>query len=60
MRILVCNDDGIDAPGLRLLADAAAALTADVWIVAPDHKWTAASHQITFDRTLRYVRYVAT
>ena len=56
MRILVCNDDGIDAPGLRLLADAAAALTADVWIVAPDHKWTAASHQITFDRTLDLMR----
>ena len=56
MRILVCNDDGIDAPGLRLLADAATALTADVWIVAPDHKWTAASHQITFDRTLDLTR----
>jgi 5'-nucleotidase len=56
MRILVCNDDGIDAPGLRLLADAAATLTPDVWIVAPDHKWTAASHQITFDRTLDLTR----
>ena len=52
MRILVCNDDGIHAPGLGLLAEAALALGSDVWVVAPDHKWTAASHQLSFDRDL--------
>ena len=52
MKILVCNDDGIDAPGLRLLADAARTLSDNVWVVAPDHKWSAASHQISFDRDL--------
>ena len=56
MRILVCNDDGIDAAGLALLADAARAVSADVWIVAPERKWTAASHQITFDATLALTR----
>src|SRR5574340_1188641 len=56
MRILVANDDGIDAPGLRLLARAAAALSADVWIVAPERKWTAASHQLSFDRELTLAR----
>jgi 5'-nucleotidase len=50
VRILISNDDGVHAPGLRLLADAARLLSADVWIVAPQHKWTAASHQLTFDR----------
>ena len=52
MKILVCNDDGIDAPGLRLLADAARTLSDDVWVVAPDRKWSAASHQLSFDRDL--------
>jgi 5'-nucleotidase len=56
MRILVCNDDGIDAPGIRLLAEAAFALAPDVWTVAPDRKWTAASHQLSFDRDLTLKR----
>lgn len=55
MRILVANDDGIESPGLAALAQAARGLTDDVWIVAPERKWTAASHQLTFgaDVTLR-------
>jgi 5'/3'-nucleotidase len=56
MRILCCNDDGIDARGLRLLADAARALADDVWIVAPERKWTAASHHVTFDRDIVLTR----
>ena len=56
MRILVCNDDGIAAPGLRLLADAARTLDSDVWVVAPERKWTAASHQLSFDRALKLAR----
>ena len=56
MRILVCNDDGITAPGLGLLAQAALALGAEVWIVAPERKWTAASHQLSFDRDLTLTR----
>ena len=56
MRILCCNDDGIDAYGLRLLAQAARTTSDDVWTVAPARKWTAASHHITFDRDLRLER----
>jgi 5'-nucleotidase len=56
MRILVCNDDGIDAPGLHLLAKAAEAIAPDVWVVAPERKWTAASHQLSFDRDLTLTR----
>jgi len=52
MRILICNDDGFDAPGLRLLAEAARALEGEIWIVAPEAKWTAASHRVSFDRDL--------
>ena len=56
MRILVCNDDGIASAGLGLLARAALALEAEVWIVAPERKWTAASHQLSFDRDLSLTR----
>jgi 5'-nucleotidase len=56
MRVLIGNDDGIDAPGIALLARAARTLAADVWIVAPERKWTAASHQLTFDRDLTLTR----
>ncbi|RCS23861.1 5'/3'-nucleotidase SurE [Phyllobacterium salinisoli] len=52
MRILVCNDDGIDAPGLKLLEEVARQLANDVWVVAPDGKRTAASASITIGRPL--------
>ncbi len=47
MRILLSNDDGIDAPGLKLLEAAARHLSDDVWVVAPTRKHTAASHRLT-------------
>jgi 5'-nucleotidase len=56
LRILTCNDDGIDAPGLALLEDVARGLSDDVWTVAPERKWTAASHQLTFDRDVVLTR----
>jgi 5'-nucleotidase len=53
VRILAANDDGIAAPGLAELASvAAAALGAELWVVAPERKWTAASHQLSFDQDL--------
>ena len=36
MRILICNDDGIEAPGLNALEEIARDLNDDVWIVAPE------------------------
>jgi 5'-nucleotidase len=56
MRILLANDDGIDAPGLALLRLAAARLWSDIWVVAPERKWTAASHHLSFDRDLVLTR----
>ena len=56
MRILVGNDDGIAAPGLAELAAAAAALGGELWVVAPERKWTAASHQLSFDQDLTLSR----
>jgi 5'-nucleotidase len=52
-RILVTNDDGIDAPGLKLLAKVARTLSRDVWIVAPEQEQSGASHSLTLSRPLR-------
>ena len=36
-RILLTNDDGIDAPGLGILEAIAQQLGREIWIVAPEH-----------------------
>ncbi len=36
MRILCTNDDGIHAPGLKIVEEIARALSDDVWVVAPE------------------------
>lgn len=56
MRILVCNDDGVEAPGLAFLAEAVRTLSDDVWIVAPDGKRTAAGSSLTIARPLTMTR----
>lgn len=56
MRILIGNDDGVAAPGLAELVGAAAALDGELWVVAPERKWTAAGHQLSFDQELTLSR----
>lgn len=53
MRILVTNDDGIHAPGLKVLEAVARGLSKDVWIVAPEHEQSGASHSLTLTQPLR-------
>jgi 5'-nucleotidase len=53
VRILVSNDDGILASGLRALREALRAAGHEVWTVAPDREQSASSHSITLDRPLR-------
>lgn len=52
-RILVCNDDGVEAPGIKLLARIAQHLSRDVWVVAPEQEQSGASHSLTLHRPLR-------
>lgn len=52
MRILVTNDDGHLATGIRTLARAAAEL-GEVSIVAPDREQSASSHSLTLHYPLR-------
>jgi 5'-nucleotidase len=52
-RILVTNDDGIHAPGLKVLEKIAKSLTGDVWVVAPEIEQSGASHSLTVRVPLR-------
>ena len=52
MRILITNDDGIFAPGLRAL-HRAFARSHDVTVVAPDRERSAIGHGITLHQPLR-------
>ena len=52
-RVLVTNDDGIAAPGLKVMERIAKACAKDVWVVAPDSEQSAASHSLTLRRPLR-------
>ena len=52
-RILVCNDDGIDAEGLKVLERVAASLSDDVWVVAPATEQSAVAHSVTVRQPLR-------
>lgn len=53
MRILVSNDDGIHAPGLKVMEKIAASLSKDVWVVAPEYEQSGASHSLTLTQPLR-------
>jgi 5'-nucleotidase len=57
LRILLTNDDGVDAPGLAILADIAHAISDDVWIVAPDGNQSGAGHRFSFGRELVLVEH---
>ncbi|MEW6648927.1 MAG: 5'/3'-nucleotidase SurE [Chloroflexota bacterium] len=52
MHILATNDDGIDAPGLLALAQAARHF-GSVSVLAPDRNWSASGHVKTMHRPLR-------
>ncbi len=52
-RVLISNDDGILAPGLKVLERAVRAVARDVWVVAPETEQSAAAHAITLRRPLR-------
>ncbi|HEY4146139.1 5'/3'-nucleotidase SurE [Pinirhizobacter sp.] len=55
MRVLVSNDDGVDAPGIRILAERLQAL-GEVTVVAPDRDRSGASNSLTLDQPVRVTR----
>jgi 5'-nucleotidase len=56
MRILITNDDGIEAPGLDVLHQIASELSGDVWTVAPETDQSGAAHSLTLHEPLRLRR----
>jgi 5'-nucleotidase len=52
MEILLSNDDGVRAPGLRALAEALGAL-GQVTVVAPDRNRSGASNSLTLEQPIR-------
>jgi 5'-nucleotidase len=56
MRVLVSNDDGVDAPGIRHLAEALRAAGHQVIVVAPDRDRSGASNSLTLDQPIRASR----
>ncbi len=52
MRILLSNDDGYEAPGIKALADGLSSL-AEIHIVAPDRDRSGASNSLTLDSPIR-------
>ena len=55
-RILVTNDDGVNARGLEILVEVAHGLSDDVWIVAPEAEQSGAGHSLTLRQPLRMTK----
>ena len=53
MRILLTNDDGVNAAGLKVLETIARTLSDDVWIVAPTEEQSGSGHSLTLTRPVR-------
>ena len=57
MRILLTNDDGVNARGLRLLENVVRHFTDDIWIVAPSEEQSGAGHSLTLTTPVRLRRH---
>jgi 5'-nucleotidase len=53
MRILLTNDDGVNATGLKVLERIARTFSDDVWIVAPAEEQSGAGHSLTLTQPIR-------
>ncbi len=57
MRILLTNDDGVNARGLAVLEAVARTLSDDIWIVAPAEEQSGAGHSLTLTQPVRLRRH---
>jgi len=57
MRILITNDDGVNARGLRLLESVTRQFSDDIWIVAPAEEQSGAGHSLTLTKPVRLRRH---
>jgi 5'/3'-nucleotidase len=54
-RVMLTNDDGIDAPGMKVLEEIAGQIAREVWVVAPEHDQSGQSHAISLHHALRII-----
>lgn len=52
-RVLISNDDGIHAPGIKALTRTLKKLAREVWVVTPETEQSATAHSLTLRRPLR-------
>jgi 5'-nucleotidase len=57
MRILLTNDDGYSARGLKVLEAIAAQLSDDIWVVAPAEEQSGTGRALTLTRPIRVRRH---
>lgn len=50
LRVMLVNDDGIDAPGMALLERLVSPLIPDLWVVAPNSERSGTSRQVSLRR----------
>jgi len=53
-RVLISNDDGIHATGIKVLEEAIRPFVKEVWVVAPESEQSGAGHSLTLRSPLRY------
>lgn len=53
MRILLTNDDGINAPGLKVAESIARTLSDDIWVVAPEQDQSGVGRALSLSDPLR-------
>jgi 5'-nucleotidase len=53
LKILISNDDGINAPGLTVLEEIARSISDDVWVCAPAEEQSGAGHSLTLHSPVR-------
>lgn len=53
MRILLTNDDGVHAPGFKVLERIARQFSDDIWVVAPSEEQSGAGHSLTLTTPIR-------
>jgi len=53
LNILLTNDDGIHAPGIRALYNVLQEAGHNLWLIAPDRERSAASHSLTIRNEIR-------
>jgi len=57
MKIMLTNDDGIDAPGINILKKALEDDGHEIIVIAPSREQSATSHSITLHEPLRIIKH---